>query len=664
MKSLLLLCLLGSAWVAFGQPSQAELQNKIQALNKKGVPGPSKNATLYKEAQVAYETYLTQFPTASDIGEARFGYAEVLFRQGELGDNTKWTLAAKQYQEILETDAAGARGVESALGLLVSTERWAALLPPPKTPAPERESILQSYQGLYQKIQTALPKSADTAEVGGQCAYRIGELYAKYNQEKEALEWLERGLNDFPTASSEEATATQLLVILLQQNKTEELLTYIARFRRDDELSKEKSFQESLTQVEQQLSNQECISIAERQEWLAAAKCFEVAYASAPKEQKASLLFSAASFYQRGEQLESAQALYQGLIKEHPTAREYSKALLQSGYVSLRVLELESAAATMEAYAKKFTAEPDAEDALLNAALIRESSLQYEEAIADLNLAISLIGKSAARKREVNALYVRIAKLRDQQGDPDKAQGAWQLLLKRKDNTHADTAYAYASLGSLSWQKGKKAEAEKNCTQAVSLFKAALDNKEEELFEADLLARCAFYLGDLQVQKVEAIVTPKTFNEKKIDAWLKDTRAQIDMARKVLNQVKDFGATTWALGALFRAGQMSYAYAKNLEGLSQLTLEKGSIPAEVIDVLKAQTSSWIEAARKDAESAWGTCAEGAALVRDPGPWMEQCEAMLSQLNPKLYPQPSEWVVPPTTEFPALPAPSLLTIPQR
>jgi tetratricopeptide (TPR) repeat protein len=660
MKHLFFLGLFGSAHVAFAQQSQAELQTKIQELSKKGVPGASKNIALYQEAQATYEAYLTQFPTASDINEARFGYAEILFRQGELGDNTKWTPATAQYQEILAQDAKGARGTQSALGLLISTEKWSALLPQQKTLGPEGESIMQSYQGLYQKLQTELPKNADTAELGGQCAYRLGELYAKYGQDNEALAWLEKGLRDFPTASSEEATATQLLVLLLEQNKNEALVAYIARFRKDDELSKEPDFQASLDQVELRLSTQSCLAHFEKQEWPAAAECFEAAYKVAPKEQQATLLVNAATSYQKAQQPQNALTLYQELVKKYPTSKEAQNALLQRGYLSLRLLDLEDSVVALEAYAKKLPADSKTEDALFTAALIRESSLQYEEAINDLNLIIRIIAKSASRTSEVNYLYVRIAKLRDQQGDTAKAQSAWEQIIKRAGTSPSEAATAHASLGHLAWQKGKKPEVEKHCTKAVSLFKTVLDNKEEQLFETEPLARCAFYLGELQVQKTELIKAPKTLDHKKITIWLDDTRAQIDTARQALNQVKDFGATTWALGALFRAGQMSFTYAKNLEELSQLAPDKSGTQPEVLDALKTQTSSWSEASRKDAEAAWSTCTEGAALVRDPGIWMEQCEAMLNLLNANLYPQTSEWITPATNEPPPITMPSLVT----
>jgi hypothetical protein len=600
---------------------------------------------------------LTQFPTASDIGEARFGYAEVLFRQGELGDNNKWALASKQYQEIIDKDSGGPRGTEAALGLLVSTEHWSGLITS-KDLSPEVSNIIAIYEDLYQKIQTELPKNTSNSEVGGQCAFRIGELYAKYQRDTEALSWFEKGLTDFPTSSSEEATATQLLVILLQQNKNEEIVTYIARFRKDNELSKLKGFQDALTQVEQQLSKQSCVSYSEKKDWLAAAKCFEAAYKTAPKEQAAALLFNAASFYEKAEKPEEARALFQELFNKYPTTKEAPNAILRSGYLSLRLLDVETSASALETFGKKFPSGKDTEGALFTAALIREASLQYEEAIADLTLIASILDKT--NKSEANSTAFRIAKLKDQQGDLSKAQTSWEQFVKRKEIAKADVSYAYASLGFISWQRNKKPDAEKYCTQATALFKTVTDNKEEELFEAEPLARCAFYLAELQIQKVEAIALPKTFDEKKVEAWLKDTRAQTEITRKTLNQVKDFGATTWALGALFRAGQMSYVYAQNVEKLSQMATEKTGLAPEVMEALKTQTSSLADAARKDAEIAWGTCAEGVGLVRDPGIWLEQCEAMLVVLNPERYRQVSEWIVPATTEAPLLASPSLVT----
>jgi TolA-binding protein len=633
---------------ALAQKSQAELQAKIQEMIKKGVPGASTKVALYQEAQALYEEYLAQYPGATDIVEARFGYAEVLFRMGELGDKSKWPSAAKQYQEVLIADTKNTRGADAALGVLVTTEKWAGGLPQTQEMSPEAQAIIAVYQDLYTRV-AALPKSQATSDIGGQCAFRLGELYERYQQDTEALQWYQKGLTEYPTSSSEEATATQTLVLLFEKDQTEPLLKYIEQFRKDPELSKNKAFVDALSQLEAQLGTKSCLDAFEQKSWLVAAKCFEAAYPKAAIEKQPEYLFNSAVSYKKAEQPLEALRVFQLLLTKFPKAKEYQPSLLQVGYASLALLDVDTALSSFDEYAKRYPTDKELERVLQDIAVLRLASLQYEEAAQALSKKASLLEKT--RPEEANDLYYDIAVLRDKQGDLDKIQSAWEQLLKRRGISAANVANAYAGLGDVFWKRGKKPDAEKQCKQAISL---AEKSKEDAALNEESLSRCAFYLGELKVQQAESFAPPKVFDEKKVQAWLTESRSKLEEARAALNRVKDYGATTWALGALFRAGEMSMAHAKHIESLSKSTKK----PEEEA-LIKEQLSPYITAYLKDAETAWSTCAQGVSLVRNPGEWLAQCEEKLYGLNPELYPMQSEWIAPPTAEIALVFAPSIV-----
>ncbi len=120
--------------------------------------------------------------------------------------------------------------------------------------------------------------------------------------------------------------------------------------------------------------------------------------------------------------------------------------LVSKAYLYVRMGDLKSAISTMDEYVKK---RPDRSYSYRERAMVKMYNKQYEDALEDLDLAVTLAPKS------MRCYYCR-ARIYDMLGKKDKAEADYKKVLELdpERNRSSDTYYTLAALG-------KKDEAEK-----------------------------------------------------------------------------------------------------------------------------------------------------------------------------------------------------------
>lgn len=93
-------------------------------------------------------------------------------------------------------------------------------------------------------------------------------------------------------------------------------------------------------------------------------------------------LYNAGVCFERAAEVDAALSAWRRLAKGFPRSRLRARALVRSGILLARVARFEEAAAAFEEFATGHSAEPDAADAMSNAARLRFALGQHRQAIA------------------------------------------------------------------------------------------------------------------------------------------------------------------------------------------------------------------------------------------------------------------------------------------
>jgi tetratricopeptide (TPR) repeat protein len=108
---------------------------KEVALNWHNEAQKTKDIKKYENAGIMYKEYITTFPNGEDIYTMTWNYAELLFQLGEIGDNSKWVLAAEMYQKVASLDLNGKHYNEAGSAAMISYQNAYRLASGPESKA-------------------------------------------------------------------------------------------------------------------------------------------------------------------------------------------------------------------------------------------------------------------------------------------------------------------------------------------------------------------------------------------------------------------------------------------------------------------------------------------------------------------------------------------------
>lgn len=280
-----------------------------------------------------------------------------------------------------------------------------------------------------------------------------------------------------------------------------------------------------------------------------------------PKHDKAPMALSnAGAALERAGQSRDATAAYQQLIDDYPRSDPAAQATLVVARVFENMADYEEAAKHYDLLVERYPRHEARPEALYNAGVLYQSLGQYDPAIARLRR----YSKDYGGAEDAGEVRLRLAEVQAKKGDHKAAIGTLKKATKQKS---VPTAKAQLLLGKSLLQSGKRRDADKALSKAVSA--ATASGGEAKLYGAE----ARYMQGEVIYERFEAAqLDPKP---SRLGKSLDKKARLLAEAKNVYLDVLSFAAPEWSTAALYRVGEAYEQFAKSLreypmpKGLSQ-----------------------------------------------------------------------------------------------
>ncbi|MDF1565374.1 MAG: tetratricopeptide repeat protein [Deltaproteobacteria bacterium] len=430
----------------------------------------TRDEDVYFLAHELYADYLNLFPSTKHEYKMRFYFAELLYYL------EKFPEAAEQYTRTVlididriegkrknekgEPEKPGKFMIDATFNAILSYEDVAKKFEEteqrPSVPSTTKIDIPPPKQALLEaceRYHKYVPRGDKVVEI----TYKIANIYYRYNHFDEAVQRFAWVALEHPENDMAEYAANLVLDSYVLLDNPEKVNGWARKFLKNDQLAKGK-FRTDLLQI----IEDSALTMVERSskdgKHAVAAKSYEGFVAEFPKSKKADrALFNASVSWAKANRLDRALALRARIIQEYPDSKLVPESIFSTakGYESFAAFD--QAARFYELYANRYKEQKEgppasakgkgkgkgkakpaapksdakyeegkAQEALFNAAVLREGLGQFAKARADRETYIALWPKAT----DAEALYLTIADLHEREGNIPAANAQLEGYLK------------------------------------------------------------------------------------------------------------------------------------------------------------------------------------------------------------------------------------------
>jgi tetratricopeptide (TPR) repeat protein len=395
-------------------------------------------------------------------------------------------------------------------------------------------------------------------------------------------------------------------------------------------------------------------------------------------------LYNAAVCFEEAKSIGAALMLYTKLISTYPRSRIAARAIARSAQAYARIAYYDRAAERLEEYARKYTGEKDAHDALSDAIYYRRALGDRAKVIADTDFFIRTFG---ARK-PAEATAAKLALLQELDADPDAAIALLRDVLKsfKLDGDQAVTARV--KLAELLWTKSCSVHAvdglcvkleldtkHKRCgartiAQVVAVKRSALAKDALAMYREAIAAsehaqnlqpptlyfvgRAKLALGDDELERMieaefprrldfdPASRTTKQDSLKRFDAWVKAETTLAQSAQQRYEAVFALKDATSSVAAAARIGQISETFWRALMiGQIPKDVRTGELTKYKLEAYCAAIDNVAEPLAAHTVEAFGVCLNKATELGIGGEWASLCWREGAVIAPDKFPPANE-----------------------
>lgn len=526
----------------------------------------TRDEEVYFLAHELYRDYLRLFPNTKYEYEMRFYFGELLYYLEKYAD------AAEQYTRALQIDIERIEGkrkdakgrpekpgkflVDAAFNAVLAYETVARAFEEsekrPQVPATQAIPIPPPKQALLEACERYLkyvPKGEKKVEV----TYKVANIYYRYNHFDEAVQRFAWVALEHPEHELAEYAANLVLDSYVLLDQPAKVNAWARRFLKNGRLAKGKYRDDLLRVLEDSaLTMVERSSKAGKHE--EAARAYEGFVKEFPHSKKADrALFNASVSWANAHRLDRALALRARIIKDYPDSDLVPEAIFTTakGYESFAAFD--KAARFYELYASRFREQREgpkksrkgrrgkrrrgrhagkskaakkgggryeegkAQEALFNAAVLREGLGDFAKARADRMAYVALWPKA----KDAKTLFLSIADLYEWEGNLRGAVEQLQAYVDRYARGDVDTQLVMHLRMARLWEKSRKARDRARASahyNAIRQIRAQLKKKHRlSRLKAGLEAIATVELMDLGSvrQSYDAVRLEYPWTEKK-----------------------------------------------------------------------------------------------------------------------------------------------------
>lgn len=424
-----------------------------------------------------YKLYVKSFPTAKDIGDMQYYYAELLWQRAEYEKNPRvaterWEKAAMAFTDVVESGKTSKKIVkEAAYAAVLGWKN--ALAVDPRTKAPTTTLDEKSEAA---KIPT--PKPIGAREKKMIAAF---DIYIKYIKDptddelvmmkflKARIYWRHDRLEDslplfFDIVENHGEHETALYSANILLDSLIRLKQYDEMNKMVQKMLKNKKFLVDKEELTERLIGIQAVGMRKAAEQLEkdgrhilCGQAYLAIYNEAPDaEGMDEVLYNAGVCFEDGKSIGLAIRMYGILDKKFPKSTRNQKALVRMGSAYGSIAHYENAAKKYEDYAKRFGGEKDAPNALQNAVTYRKGIGHDKEAIANIEAFVKQYKKRL--KNEAASAMFGLAGIYEKQGNTDAVIKAYKRYIKEigKGGGADRLLIANAKIGELLWNQSCK----------------------------------------------------------------------------------------------------------------------------------------------------------------------------------------------------------------
>ena len=638
--------------------------NRAQALKEEAKAGKveSEDEAIkeYKLAAVAYDNYLSKYPTSENAYELGFFYAECLFYSFRFAEAAEQyakvrdsSLGAK-YQElsgfsaILSHEATVKQDIESGKlegrpSLLNQPiESNAAATSADKSTADGTESIkviepepipaavMKLVEARILYVERGLTDTADKGKLP-RVAYKAGEVFYEYKHYDEARKWFAWLVERYPEEKVAYYAANNIIQTYRVANDWENMRLWAGKLR-EAKIGSEGE----RTALEQTLHTLETGAAFKQAETLYKEKKFEPAalkYVELvdkdPKNKFADrALNNAAVAFEQVRRFESATNTYQRVYKEYPDSPFASEALFRVAVNSERFFDYDRSISSHQLLFDKYPASEHRSESLLQAAELQEETQQYQRAAGNFEKYAEMF-PSQANAAET---YFRAARNYEKLKDTRNALRIYDTFIKKYGIDRANSEKVITGLSrsaDIYEEQGNARASRQTWDRIINEFNARGLQGGTPI--AVHPAKARFKIVELEFQKYEDLKLAGSLQNQ--GKTIKEMQVRIKDLQRQYAEVIDYKAFEWTLAAFYRLGHMYQVFAQALYDAPV----PGGLSEEEQDAYRTQLEDIALPIEDEAVKRYVTAYDKAREFKVTNEWTKRILASLNKFKPSEYP---------------------------
>jgi TolA-binding protein len=412
----------------------------------------TRNLETCRLARRLYEEYLSHFSNHRAAYTMAFYLGELLYKL-EL-----WPQAAAAYTRVVKMRPKGRRLKEAAYAAVIC---WQNTLnaeegrSPPARPSGEIRRALpippgeQKMIAAFETYLRVVPSSPERVAI----LYREGRTYYSHNHYEKAVERFARIATRHSGHELAEFAVKLMLDSLNIMKKEGELRRWVKRFLADKQLARG-ALGEHLKQIwlEPRWKEAEAHRTAGRHG--ACGQLFaELANQHQDHPKWSQMLFNAALCFEAAKMIGQAIAIRDTLIRTKPDDRLAQKAMYMIGQNYHALAWYSRAANYYERFARRFSGEPGAPDALQNAIVFHMGRGDYRRAEEAARLFIETYGGRRAHAARAATVHFSLGTIREARDDAEEVLRHYRSYLRRWGDVGGldRQVQAHVKLGKALW---------------------------------------------------------------------------------------------------------------------------------------------------------------------------------------------------------------------
>ncbi|MEE2789083.1 MAG: tetratricopeptide repeat protein [Myxococcota bacterium] len=612
----------------------------------------------YALAYALYKEYVDTFADAPDAYAMTFYFAELLYGL------EKWKEAAERYEQAIGLKAQGEYSRDAAHGAVLAYKKLLSITPDTlnqttskaeleKKEIPKPKAIPEPYQKFIQACgvyETYIKGTEFEVDV----RYDVARIYFDFNHFDKAISVF-RDIAEKSSNHRLSIIAANLLLdtFILQKNYTAlngQAETFLKTYQQD----RDPTFHARLITIKQNATFNQCKEIEGRGDNVEAARCFKKYAREFPSSEYADkALYNAAVNYQQVRQVEKSIAVLAKLVNSSSGSALIPKALYEIAR-NLQALAIYSKASkAYEYYAKQFPKKENALDALQNAAFFRMGLGQLDQAIANYEGYMKMVGRKD--KKKASEVFFSIGKIYEKRAQWPKVVQHYRTFLKRYGKVaKVDLVLeAFTRIGNAHWEQAKPALAktrknwrlyDRHNKPAQKAFRAgyatfsklSAEQKQGLTTGRAAVAEARFRMGEdvFYTVKYRTRLKAKTYRNlkrfiKTMTKKIVERGKQIGQGRVVYDEVIRMQSPKWAIAAIARQGEMLEEFSNAIYNYPA----PKSFNEDQVEAFKGTMTDKAEVQRQQAINTYVLCLKKAQELRWFNEWSDNAERRLAQLDP-------------------------------